>query len=126
MGDAFVLTATRLPDGEKDEAMQALLKCVAPYWREEVLPQLLTGWNLLQRSMLSPQERSTVIAAASMSVTNPEISQQLASKPGTQTPSRLVALRLPNIETALRTQWQDEELFARDDRKSDRDELKGK
>ena len=93
LGDAFAEVAARLPDGAEDHAMKALLEIVAPFWREDVLPNLLTGWNLLQRSMLSPQERSTIIAAASMSVSNVDLSQTSAKRKAstTETPSRLTA-----------------------------------
>ena len=82
------------------------------------MPSLLAGWNLLQRSMLSPAERSTVIAAASMAIPQ--------TRTSANTTSRMLALRLPRIEEALKTQWQDEELFARDDRKADKEERRGK
>ena len=49
-----------------DEAkLDALIKLVTSQWRETCLPDLLTGWHLLQKSGLGAQERATVLAAAS-------------------------------------------------------------
>ena len=103
--------AAKLPEGGKDSDLHDLLKLIAENWREGPLPSLLSGWHLLQRSQLTPGERATVVAAASMST---------ATKSGrsstSEHSSRMIALQLPRIELALRTQWQDEELFARDER----------
>jgi hypothetical protein len=117
----FVKVAEKLPDGGTDPALQKLAEVVASNWRDEVLPSMLTGWHLLQKSMLSPAERSTVIASASMQqpadVSTSSLDKETA---------RLKSLELDRIETALRTQWQDEELLARDDRASAKEKKHGR
>ena len=107
--EKLIKVAGKLPRGGKDPDFGELIQLIAENWKEGPLPSLLSGWHLLQKSLLTPAERATIIAAASMhnnaGASNDEV-------------SRMSALKLDKIEQALRTQWQDEELFARDDRKS--------
>ena len=91
--------------------LEKIIEIISQTWRSSPLPDLLTGWNLLQKSGLSAQERATILAASSMSVGN--------------TSSKLGAIKLALIEQALQTQWQDEELKERDDRGERRGEKKG-
>ena len=70
-------------------------------FKENVLPDLLTGWLLLTRSGLNGQERATVLAQASISaVANGRV--------------KATALQLSNIEQAMQQQWEDQELRDRD------------
>jgi hypothetical protein len=112
--------AEKLPGGCQNKPLQELINLLGQHYREEPLPALFTGWNLLQKSGLSPHERSTIIATSSV-----QISTQLASN-ATAAQRRMRALRLSFIEESLRTQWQDEELFARDERQALKDEQRGK
>ena len=82
--------------------LEKVIEIVSQTWRNSPLPDLLTGWNLLQKSGLSAQERATILAASSMSVGG--------------SASKIGAIKLALIESALQTQWQDEELRERDDK----------
>ena len=74
---------------QEDGKLEQLANLIDAHWQDALLPGVLTGWLLLQRSGLNGQERSTVIA------TSATLSQQ-------------------DIERALKQQWQDTELKERD------------
>ena len=66
------------------------LSAIIEDYRPGMIPSVLSGWLLLQRSNLSAQERATVLASAKDS------------------------LELADVEQALRDQWADSELRERD------------
>ena len=119
----FVRVAEKLPDGGLDKDLLKLVEIVSDHWKDDVLPTMLSGWHLLEKSGLSPAERSTVIASSSM--LNIEIKHGSSSS-SDRDAARLHSLELDRIETALRTQWQDEELMARDERASAKERKHGK
>ena len=75
-----------------------------------MIPSLRSGWLFLQRSGLSASERATVVAASSFAI------DETPGAGGDKDQRRLAGLALDKIEQALRTQWQDEELLARDNK----------
>ena len=86
--------------GGKHPELEKLVGLIKLGWRASALPDLLTGWSLLKNSNLTPSERATILSAASAA----------ANATGK------ASLKLEFIEKALSTQWQDDELMARDDK----------
>jgi len=70
----------RLNIEENDDDIKDIVSFTEDY-RSEMIPSVLSGWLLLQRSNLSAQERATVLASAKNS------------------------LELADVERALRDQW---------------------
>ena len=105
-----VVAASITGDLEATRKLDEAVELIGSAWRTSALPPLLTGWHLLQRSGLNPQERATVVASAS-----------LQGQGGTAS-----AINLERIEMALRTQWQDEELMQRDEKSGHLNRDKGK
>ena len=101
--EKFQAVARLVPDGGENKALLDLLNAVANHWREDLIPALLSGWLLLQRSGLSASERATVVAASSFGHGEVQEDKEKA---------RLAGLALDRVEAALKTQWQDEELLA--------------
>ena len=113
--EAFQKLAKKLPTGGQDPDLLNLIEKVAPSWREEAVPSLLSGWHLLQKSGLNPAEQSTILAASSMSAQQDKVPDSGNAREN-ENQTRMLALRLDRIENAFRTQWQDEDLVARDEK----------
>ena len=100
---SFQKLAQKLPNGGKDPDLLNLIDKVAPSWREEAVPSLLSGWHLLQKSGLNPGEKSTILAASSMSAQQDK-TPDTGNARENEKQTRMLALRLDRIENALRTQ----------------------
>lgn len=83
--------------GARNPLFLRVLNQIQAGWKEGILPSVLSGWVLLNKAGLTGQERATVLAASGMSGRGP-------------------ALKLENVETALKQQWEDAELKDRDGR----------